>query len=51
MALVFPQAEITGNIGGIGLSSRKHVKAATVIPGNINVDFRAFKPNVFFTTI
>ena len=39
MALVFPQAEITGNIGGTGLSSRKHVHAATTLPGNINIDY------------
>jgi hypothetical protein len=39
MALVFPQAEITGNIGGTGLSSRKHVHVATTLPGNINIDY------------
>lgn len=39
MALVFPQAEITGNIGGAGLSSRKPVRVATTVAGTLATAF------------
>lgn len=39
MALVFPQAEITGNIGGTGLSSRRPARAGTITSGTLSTSF------------
>lgn len=39
MSLVFPEAEITGHVGGTGLSSRKPVRAATVTNGTFATGF------------